>query len=131
MQSDHQNCSFFSAALLDGLADLVHSQSAIYTKMEGEDLRVAFSFDVPEGSKKYLRKTNCEEEDTLIETNGNRLHTDRYIIRYNSTQKKVHAVIEALKKSDAVSYTVGYIAASSVGSYEFELKVRGECPKLT
>lgn len=129
-------CSFtfnffiWFAALLDGLADLVHSQSAIYTKMEGEDLRVAFSFDVPEGSKKYLRKTNCEEEDTLIETNGNRLHTDRYIIRYNSTQKKVHAVIEALKKSDAVSYTVGYIAASSVGSYEFELKVRDLCDEV-
>ncbi|XP_035501222.1 uncharacterized protein LOC118316977 isoform X2 [Scophthalmus maximus] len=58
-------CSFtfnffiWFAALLDGLADLVHSQSAIYTKMEGEDLRVAFSFDVPEGSKKYLHL--CDE----------------------------------------------------------------------
>lgn len=118
---------FVSATLSDGNAGFINSQSNLYTKMEGEDFRIALNFQVPIGSTKYLCRNDCKKEDVLIQTHGNRVKSGRYIIRYDNSDNKVHVVITELTRADAGRYKVGVRTSPSICSHqEFEIRVRGK-----
>lgn len=95
--------------------------------MEGEDFRIELDREVPAGSRKYICRNDTEKEDILIETTENRAESGRYIIRYDISDKKVHAVIKELTQSDSGRYKIGVSNSSSLNLFqEVELKVRGE-----
>ncbi|XP_040910955.1 uncharacterized protein LOC121192955 [Toxotes jaculatrix] len=119
---------FSSAALFRGSTDLVNTQSSPYTKLEGEDFRVSFDFQVPAGGRMYLCRSDCKENDILTE---NRAQGEKYTIRYDTNDSKVYVVIKEVSQSDAGRYKVGVSTSSSQDPEykEFELRVRELCER--
>lgn len=115
---------YITAGLFDKNTHLINAQ---YTKVEGEEFRIKLDHEVPAGSRKYICRNDTEKEDILIETTENRAESGRYIIRYDISDKKVHAVIKELTQSDSGRYKIGVSNSSSQNLFqEVELKVRGE-----
>ncbi|XP_026189415.1 uncharacterized protein LOC113146251 isoform X2 [Mastacembelus armatus] len=97
----------------------------MFTKNEGEDLKISFSIARKEGDRMYLCRNTCKKEDILIETNGNRVQSGRYTIRYDSD---LYVTITELTKTDMGRYRCGVSnGSSSDSSQDFELRVRELC----
>ncbi|XP_031694964.1 polymeric immunoglobulin receptor-like, partial [Anarrhichthys ocellatus] len=99
------------APLQDGISGF------IYTTTEGEN--ITFScFNTVYGRHKFLCKDECNKEDILIETDGNRTHSGRYSIEYPSAGKiRLDVTITQVTKSDTGRYRCGYGRALSPDSY--------------
>lgn len=113
---------FFSAVLCDGNTGLI--QAMIIKKTEGEDFRDSFRVNWAGSSRLYLCRNDCNKEDILLETPGNRARSGRYTIRYDG---ELYVTITELTQSDTGRYRFGVSNSSLPGSYkEFELSIRGE-----
>ncbi|XP_051805470.1 polymeric immunoglobulin receptor-like isoform X2 [Acanthochromis polyacanthus] len=115
-----------SAAILD--SNLSAAQK-VFIKLEGEVLREQFNFPgVLQGSKKFLCRNECNPGDVLIETEGNRAVSDRFTIRYDQSQGKLHVVVTGLRKEDTGRYRVGIKGSLSSQSFqELILRVKDLC----
>ncbi|XP_023126189.2 polymeric immunoglobulin receptor-like isoform X2 [Amphiprion ocellaris] len=119
---------FCLSAILD--SNLSTAQTKVFTKLEGEVLREQFRFSrAPQSGRKFLCRNECNPEDVLIETEGNRAVSGRFTIRYDQSLRNLHVVVTELRKDDTGRYRVGIRgSSSSQGLYqEFTLKVRGLC----
>ncbi|KAM8754803.1 uncharacterized protein AB9X84_011499 isoform 2-T2 [Acanthopagrus schlegelii] len=117
----------FSSAVINGNAAPVD----FHTKLEGLDFINQYNLNVQPGSSIYLCRNDCRREDILVETQGKLTQKDRYRIRYDKIDKKVHVVIEDLIPADTGRYKVGVGEYSSFSSYkEFEINVRARCEKV-
>ncbi|XP_071333566.1 CMRF35-like molecule 8 [Trachinotus anak] len=101
----------------------IHSgDSTLITATEGQSVSFEFPFTLAAGSRRYLCKEECTEEDVLITTHCATAQEGRYSIRYHDGVLKV--TIEKLRKSDSGRYRCGVRSPFLPDSYEELVEIR-------
>ncbi|XP_051280348.1 uncharacterized protein LOC127376932 isoform X2 [Dicentrarchus labrax] len=115
-------------SLWDGNTACLHSDTSVYTRTEGENIRASCHFDFSlSGKHKIFCKGECEEKDILIETYEDRAQRGRYSIQYKHLDPQPSIIsmdvsISNLTKSDSGWYRCK--VDRSTDSYDdFELRV--------
>ncbi|XP_059188358.1 uncharacterized protein LOC131971076 isoform X2 [Centropristis striata] len=119
----------FLSALCDGDSGLVSANTELI-HTEGSSMTVACHFTLSGGRRKFLCKDECkEEEDILVETEGERAQSGRFSLWYEGgtfplTSTVLHVSIAQLTKSDSGRYRCGLERPFLPDSYSvFEITV--------
>lgn len=125
-QDDSNYCLFtFSTALQDGNTGLINAEILV---KQGGNITRACSFKLS-GSRKIFCKEECEEQDILVETDGDRAQSGRYSIEYKEgtfpiSSTLLYVSITNLTKSDSGRYRCGLGGTSVPESFsDFEVRV--------
>nr|XP_033942460.1 polymeric immunoglobulin receptor-like isoform X2 [Pseudochaenichthys georgianus] len=114
-------CFFFLFSLQDGSTGLVSAQVSVYSRIEGEDVRVE-CFIPSYRIRKVFCKEPCDKEDILIETTDASAQRGRYSIDHKDGGFFV--TITQLTKSDSGRYSCGAGTSSTQAlSKDFEIIV--------
>ena len=84
----------------------VSGQIAVYSQLEGEDVRVECSFSSPRGRMSFCRETCDTEANVVIGTSRRRAEKGRYSVKAERRQgrKFVSVTVAQLTKADSGLY---------------------------
>ncbi|XP_045911759.1 uncharacterized protein LOC123974844 isoform X2 [Micropterus dolomieu] len=128
MKVRHTVICFFFLTLQDGNTGLINAEILI---KEGGNITRACSFKLS-GSRKIFCRNECEEQDILVETAGDRAQSGRYSIEYKEgsfpvSDTLLYVSITNLTKSDSGRYRCSLDRYWAPDSYEeFDIRVEDD-----
>ncbi|XP_042264098.1 uncharacterized protein LOC121895206 isoform X2 [Thunnus maccoyii] len=123
MKVHHTLICFFFLTLQDGNIGLINAEIPIFTRTEGQSIRVICPF-TNTGERTYFCKDECEED--ILEMYDVRAQRGRYIMEYKNTHagSHLHVTITQLTKSDSGHYRCGLDVSLAIDPYgEFKIIV--------
>lgn len=128
------NCWCFCWSVLwDGEPGLTEAKPSVYKAVEGGDQSVTCrSYQTLNVSKRMFCRNNCNEEDILVETSGNKQENGRYSIKHEKKGSPpvdmITVKITNVTRSDAGRYRCFYERPVNSSYSEFIIEViEGKC----